>query len=499
MTDPIPSPDEQPKPDLDFNDALAQLKNGGQLPRRVVRRSEVLSQSQAEAASRLETLLKLKLLGASAGGIQVRTHALICGGSGAGKTTAVRLFGERMGLPLAVWTVGGWIPSGARQEPNSLEQIGRFVRINKAGIIFLDEIDKLTRHLAGEQYWSASVTQEIFALLDADDRLGLAFSAEDRAKLRKSYLIVAAGAWQHHWTEAIKLNEVDQARAYAELVAQDSGLPEELFFRFSRPLLPIMPPDVGELKEFISRIYADLSISAPGPDRLGELAALALRSGRAMRFLEDFTTQLLAESASAHSVPELLRHLEQTGAAKANCYLGETKAEAQRRLSKSLRALSTGLEHVGHDLSQFLKSARESDWTPLYSALALDPSDLPVGNVFRFSQRDFDELPKVDDMEGRLADLPQHRHALLTELRTVFASVGQSTVKYLAIGEGFLNKPDESRIVEYGKWVAERLTELLDGPDQPSLSADLNCLLWRYVRQHRAWMQTYLQLVAALG
>lgn len=95
--------------------------------------------------------------------ISIRTHTLLCGPSGVGKSHLMRSLGEQLGIPVLFLNAGNWIPLGARNAEPSWEQIVEFLKENLRGIIILDEIDKINSETSD---WMNCVRTEVFDLLD---------------------------------------------------------------------------------------------------------------------------------------------------------------------------------------------------------------------------------------------------------------------------------------------------------------------------------------------
>jgi Cdc6-like AAA superfamily ATPase len=158
-------------------------------------------------------ILRLKLTPKTAGGIRPRPHALLTGPSGVGKTALVFAFAENalkkrdFSSPVFACDGGTWIPDGARQQPNTLYAIKRWLRqVEQYGIIYLDELDKLFS--GPQQEWSRSVVQNIQALLD--NRLDSVdyWTREDSRILDEKILIIGSGTWQKLQREVLSYEKM---------------------------------------------------------------------------------------------------------------------------------------------------------------------------------------------------------------------------------------------------------------------------------------------------
>ncbi len=105
MSDSNSSPDPS-EPSDDLNEVLEQMRAMADDGHPVKAAAALLSVSQASATAQLERLFKLRLMDRPSGGITVRTHALLAGPTGSGKTTAVQYFARQNRVPLLNLSVG---------------------------------------------------------------------------------------------------------------------------------------------------------------------------------------------------------------------------------------------------------------------------------------------------------------------------------------------------------------------------------------------------------
>ena len=182
-----------------------------------------LTGSQASALIKLSNLVQLQGQPECAG-VLPRTKPLLIGPSGSGKTAVVRRLADLEKLPLLAINCGSWIVFGAYTSPHTLTVLRRFVRENSRGCIMLDEVDKVcpssgNGHLNG---WGLSVFTEVISFLDADSKLsGCGWTSADIEKLRASFFVCGAGAWQIQAAAARK-----GGREYVEAVQLDTGMLE---------------------------------------------------------------------------------------------------------------------------------------------------------------------------------------------------------------------------------------------------------------------------------
>ncbi len=95
--------------------------------------------------------------------VQPRTHTLIIGPSGGGKSFIAKALGARLGLPTLVINVSSWVVVSARNEPWTYSSICDWVdSLQSGGILVLDEIDKCQ----GNTDWKSYIRLESHDLLD---------------------------------------------------------------------------------------------------------------------------------------------------------------------------------------------------------------------------------------------------------------------------------------------------------------------------------------------
>ncbi len=285
----------------------------------------ILSPQQEEALRQILPIAKIATSGTVANlPVRPRTHTLIAGPSGSGKSHIAREIGRMLGIPTMVINVSSWVVLSARNEPWTYSEICSWLDNNGSagGILVLDEVDKLNAD--GDTSWLNHIILEIHDLLDGviplaarlpnqpetdawecapaavpDNQLRTMLSA----RLRNSVFILAAGAWQSAWTGMAK------PKIGFGGTAPDIGFPRadqilamikpELRQRF-RDSICWLPPMSGEDYHTVSaRIQAEL----PEPcmratwNRLATpMIRQAMDGGLGMRVFEELMLAVLLES-----------------------------------------------------------------------------------------------------------------------------------------------------------------------------------------------------------
>ncbi len=127
----------------------------------------VLSNGQELALSKLIEVASLATSGHLSKidtSLKIRTHSLLVGPSGTGKSHLAREIGSRLGVPVLVVNVSSWMLFGSKTENPTWNTIIQFVNENMNGVILIDEIDKICRQ---ESSWNEMLKIEIHDLLDA--------------------------------------------------------------------------------------------------------------------------------------------------------------------------------------------------------------------------------------------------------------------------------------------------------------------------------------------
>jgi hypothetical protein len=186
--------------------------------------------------------------------IRPRFARFIAGPTGTGKSFLVRRLAEQLDLPLLDLAASSWIPLGCSQRGArpTWTDILAFLRENLRGIIFLDEVDKLT----GQSSWMQFLRVEAFYLLDGripdpvilqtcntdEEPESLALNTLAKTRLADSFLVIGAGAFQdivEARSSCISGFNTPPLKSSTELSHGDMTrtIPREIANRFAGPIL----------------------------------------------------------------------------------------------------------------------------------------------------------------------------------------------------------------------------------------------------------------------
>lgn len=190
--------------------------------------------------------------------VRLRTNCLIVGPSGSGKTFLAKAVQKELGTGSAFLSVSAadWILLGCRSRGSAVTwpMIVAFLLKNQKAdgvVIFIDEIDKITGE---ESAWERFLRVEIYTLLDMKIPEGITSNSDDdgdcavpldlesaQEVLSNRTLIIAAGAFQHLWTEraspSLGFNSDQKNTAPPSLTDLKRTLAPELVLRFRSDLI----------------------------------------------------------------------------------------------------------------------------------------------------------------------------------------------------------------------------------------------------------------------
>jgi ATP-dependent Clp protease ATP-binding subunit ClpA len=284
------------------------------------KRNTFLSPGQQKVLEALRPILKLATCGIrSSLPLKMQTASLIVGKSGTGKSHAVRELAMEAGVPFWEANVASWIVLGARNGNTTLSSLVKWIVNNKNGVIFLDELDKLT----STNEWTNSIRLEIHDIIDgriADGAIDVSgttqleemtedndkfirkslikFDFED--KLKNSFLVVGAGAWQSSWSEREQQIGFHNDPAVRERIDRRQilkSITPEILQRFRSEILfldpmtesdylAVLTAEILRLPEELRLTYATLVVR--------EIRS-AVDNGLGMRIFEEVYTQLCVE------------------------------------------------------------------------------------------------------------------------------------------------------------------------------------------------------------
>ena len=270
-------------------------------------------------AESLQPILQLATCGIrSSLPLRPRTNSLIVSQSGSGKSFLVTTLAANAGIPIWHENISNWIVLGSRNTNSTFTSLVRWIYENKRGVIFLDELDKIT----SPHEYSNAVRNEAMSLLDyrvpdgavpdADsndhDELDCHIDPSARKdlikfdvqqKLQNNFLIVGAGAWQSCWMESGNSIGFRSEDPRIESIGRQSllkSIAPEILQRFREVLF---------LEPMTRQDYLDVTLSQvellPQTHRLrfADLAVnaipTAIEHGLGMRMFEDAYTKLCME------------------------------------------------------------------------------------------------------------------------------------------------------------------------------------------------------------
>lgn len=285
--------------------------------------ASILSPGQERVMTKLRPIVTLATSGMiSKLPMKPRTSSLIVGPSGMGKSHLARELARDAGLPFWEADVASWIVLGAKSGNQTLQSLVKWIVNRKSGLIFLDELDKLNAQ--GE--WTNAIRLEIHDLIDGrlpdgaidvsgttqleeftDDQEKFVrktmIKVDVEEKLKNSFMIVGAGAWQQAWQshgQEIGFHQGQVVRPLAGRIERKQikeSITPEILQRFRSEILFLNPMTEADY------LHAMTSLSARLPDnqrfRFAELAIKSIPSaveeGLGMRIFEEVYAAFCAE------------------------------------------------------------------------------------------------------------------------------------------------------------------------------------------------------------
>lgn len=251
-----------------------------------------------------------------------RTHSIIVGPSGSGKSYLARKMGEILGIPTLVINVGTWIITASRSEPWSINSVVDWLdRLPGGGILVLDEIDKLS----SPNEWSRYVRLEIHDILDGIIPVAATIPAgclpEEAVpdyrehlmkKLRDRIMVIGCGAWQSAWksngkTMGFSANQEFQLPEPPTREQISENIDAELRQRF-RDEITIISPMISEDYKMVAKNIARQipeDLRRDWDAQLGATIRQAVDGSLGMRAMEELLLKALLLSGKGKE-PESL-------------------------------------------------------------------------------------------------------------------------------------------------------------------------------------------------
>ena len=281
----------------------------------------VLSPQQQAVINRLLPVARIATNGSLAGlPVQPRTHSLIVGPSGGGKSFLGQAVGACLGLPTMVVNVSSWVVLSARNEPWTFSSICQWLdSLDGGGILVLDEVDKLQ----GTSDWSAYIRHEAHDLLDGIIPLAArlpAAAADDpwdtlsadpptlidrrelEKRLKERVFIMACGAWQSAWRGNTRKLGFSQGESAVELPSHEQilqSIETELRQRFRNEvcwLPPMKKTDYQTVSLEISKQFRNPRARNTWNRLAGAAIEEAVAAGLGFRVFEELMLSVLLKT-----------------------------------------------------------------------------------------------------------------------------------------------------------------------------------------------------------
>ncbi len=261
--------------------------------------------------------------------IRPRTHSLVIGPSGSGKSFIAQEIGRRLNLPVLLINVSSWVVLSAKNEPWTTSSICSWLDSigNIGGILIFDELDKI--HEGGE--WMSYIRNELHDLLDGviphaarmpnqptEDLWESTPNIESQrltrtmltSRLRNKVFVIACGAFQTAWTSISRKigfeieNEYSERPSRLQILA---SINPEVRQRFRDNACWLEPMKLKDFQGLSTRIADELPSPAMRRSwhRLAKPAIeRAVAGGLGMRIFEELMLSVLLDESTV-SAPHI--------------------------------------------------------------------------------------------------------------------------------------------------------------------------------------------------
>lgn len=283
----------------------------------------ILSPQQQSVINELIPIARIATSGVRSGmPFPPRTHSIIIGPSGGGKSFLASSIGKQLDIPIMIINVSSWVVLSAKNEPWTLSTICEFIYKSPNGsVIVLDEADKVSYRSTD---WGATIFCELLGLLDGvipqatklpidmDDMSSWEFPQPNppvlverevlEKRLRERVFIVGCGAWQNAWRSNSRQIGFPMGKSSIEPPSRDqiiSSMEPELRQRFRSKACWLPPMSRSDYQSVSDSIV----MSIPNPEVRRVWCALAdatieqaVADGLGMRVFEELMLTSMLET-----------------------------------------------------------------------------------------------------------------------------------------------------------------------------------------------------------